>query len=176
MKRSVFQKSSVKLPKRGRAPENEEYGRHEKGVVSCPECGNVLFEKRWHPSLLSLEKKAKTRRLTITKEELCPACSMTKQGLYEGELMVERFPARFHEELFNLIFNFGNRATKRDPQDRIIAVSKDGGRFRITTTENQLADRLGKKIKEVFNSVALDIKHSREPYEVDRVRAVYLTA
>lgn len=100
---------------------------------------------------------------------LCPADTMTSQGLYEGEITIEKVPRQYHVELLNLIKGFGSRAYTRDCQDRIIDIKKKGNNFVVTTTENQLAQKLAKKIKQVFNKVDLTISHSREPYEVERI-------
>ena len=165
--------AQLKLPQRNRAAEGEEYGRERKGIAVCLKCRNVHFKKKWHASLEDLRKHAKDKILAVTRKETCPACAMIKGHLYEGEVFVEGFPARFHTDLLNLINNFGERATSQDPQDRIIKIEKNAKGFRITTTENQLADRLAKKIKDAFNTVKIHFSHSKEPYEFDQVHVVF---
>ncbi len=99
---------------------------------------------------------------------------MAAHHLYEGELTIENVPAKVRKELSQLVKHFGKTATERDPQDRIIDIERKGASWRITTTENQLASRLAKKVRESFKKhVAVHISHSKEPYEVDRVRATF---
>ncbi len=173
MARIFRKKSSIKLPQRGREAEHDEYGHEHKGITECPQCLNVHFKKKWHASLDILQKHAKDKLLTTARKEICPACSMVKDHLYEGELFVEEFPNRHKTELLNLIHKFGERALERDPQDRIIQIEETIKGFRITTTENQLANRLAKKIRDVFNTVKIDFSHSKEPYKVDRIHVTF---
>jgi NMD protein affecting ribosome stability and mRNA decay len=173
MKRSIIQKSSIKLPRSNKDQKNEGFGRQDKGVTECAECKNVHYMKRWHASLAELQKHSKNKRLQISKTEMCPACKMIKENLFEGEVLIDKFPQRLHEELFNLAYNFAERSKQRDPQNRIIALEKGIKVFRITTTENQLARKLGKKIRDVFSTVNLKFTDSREPYAVSRVLVTY---
>lgn len=175
MKKHRVYKSSIKRPQEDREAENEEYWREQKGVLLCPECGNVHFKKRWYASRSDLlsRNKTKSKFFVIAKNQTCPACEMVKNHEYEGELIAEGVPNHLQVELLNLIQKFGGEAMRRDPQDRIITAKKSGNTFRVTTTENQLADRLGKKIHKAFRPSTIHFTHSREPFEVDRIRVVY---
>lgn len=164
--------SSVKLPQADREAEHEEYGREHKGVAVCPMCRNVHFKKMWHAPGSS-PKHEEGVAATPTREELCPACKMVKEHLFEGELFVEEVPAEHKTELLNLIHNVGRHATEIDPQHRIIDIEETDKGLRVTTTENQLVDRIAKKIQEAFKAVDVHSSHSKEPYEVDRVHAVF---
>lgn len=164
--------SSIKLPLRGRESQNEENGRAHKGVTECPLCHNVNFKKKWSTSLLEIEKISK-KKLTISRKEICPACKEIKEHLFAGELFVEKFPERCKIELLNLIHNFGETAIEIDPQDRIIKIEENTIGYRILTSENQLVNRLAKKIKEAFKNVEVKISHSQEPFRVNRVHAIY---
>ena len=98
---------------------------------------------------------------------------MIKNKLFEGELVIEGVPKESREELVNLINNFGAQAINKDPQDRIITIKKIAGGFRVTTTENQMATRLAKKITSTFKTMKATFSHSREPYEVSRVKVSF---
>ena len=164
---------SLKTPQPGRKAEHDEYGHEQKGILECPTCHNVHFRKRWHHSIDSLNAHAKST-LQVTKKVLCRACKMTQAHLFEGELLVEECPERHQEELLRLIYNFGKRAKEVDPQHRIIKIEEiSQGAYRVITTENQLADRLAKKIREVFNAVELQLSHSKEPYKLDRIHVTF---
>ncbi|OHA84960.1 MAG: hypothetical protein A2408_02775 [Candidatus Yonathbacteria bacterium RIFOXYC1_FULL_52_10] len=93
--------------------------------------------------------------------------------MFEGELVLRNLPAAIEEEVLRLVRGFGARALRRDSQHRIIAIEHLKGVWRITTTENQLAIRLAKKIRDTFKRATLAISHSREPFEVGRVNMVF---
>ena len=99
---------------------------------------------------------------------------MIENNLYEGELIIEKIPQKYTEEVFNLVRAYEKRAKIRDPQDRISLIERKPGGFRVLTTENQLAKKLAKKIKEVFNSVEVVVSFSKEPYEVCRVKVIFI--
>lgn len=164
---------AAKQPQPGREAENEAYWQERKGIIKCPRCGNVHFKKRWYASEEELAERLKVRKLEIAERKLCQACKMIKEHLFEGEVFIEGFSARQKSELLKLIKNFGERATMRDPQDRIIKIEKIYAWFRVTTTENQLASKLAKKIKDVFKTVQVHFSYSPEPSEVARVRVVF---
>ncbi|MBI2120733.1 MAG: hypothetical protein HYT94_03880 [Parcubacteria group bacterium] len=163
-------------PQRGREDKNEAYWREHAGVTKCPKCGNVHFKKRWYASEADLAHRLKKKKLEITERKFCQACTMVKEHMFEGEVFVEGFSSKQKNELLNLIKNFGERATERDPQDRIIKIEKTEKGYRITTTENQLAGKLAKKIKDVFKKVDVRISHAPEPAEVSRVRVAFRQA
>jgi hypothetical protein len=165
--------SSLKLPQQGHEAQNDEYGKEHKGVIECPECRNVHFEKGWHHSIWALNKHLKQEQ-KVARRELCRACKITRDHLFEGELLIAQWPEQHREELLNLIHNFGELAVKLNPQHRIITIAEVApNSYKVATTENQLADRLGKKIKKAFNHVELHFSYSKEPYKVDRVHATF---
>ncbi|GMQ95377.1 MAG: hypothetical protein BMS9Abin13_490 [Patescibacteria group bacterium] len=174
MTAKIFRKpSSVKLPMQKQELRRDEYGKAKKGIAICKVCHNVNFKKKWHhpdcSSFKNVNLKGKGVRLVV-----CPADKMIAEGLYEGEIRLVNVPKKYESELLNLVAGYGARARKRDPQDRIIEIKKAKNGFVVTTTENQLAIKLAKKIKGVFNKVDIVISHSHEPYEVERMRVTFL--
>lgn len=176
MIRRLHTARAKKQPQPGREAENEAYWREHKGITKCPRCGNVHFKKRWYASAEDLAERLKVKKLEIAERKLCQACKMIKEHLFEGEVFIEGFSANQKNELRNLIKNFGTRATERDPQDRIIKIEKTDTGYRITTTENQLANKLAKKIKDVFKTVDVHFSRTPEPEEVSRVHVVFREA
>lgn len=159
-----------KFPKSKSIQRHDEYGKDKKGVEVCNICWNVYFKKEWHhPDAKLYEKKGvKGKELVFVT---CPADQMASRGLYEGEIILTGVSPKNEFDLLHLVANYGKRALLRDPQDRIIDMEKTKNGFRITTTENQLAVRLAKKIKSVFKGANLSsIKYSSEPYEVVRIK------
>lgn len=133
-----------------------------------PQC---TFSKKWHHSIDALNTHHKPT-LQVHNKALCRACNMIQDHLFEGALFIEECLERHKEVLLRLIHDFGTLAQEIDPQHRIINMDKIKQKaYRVTTTENQLAARLAKKIKEVFKTVEVHLPHSKEPYKVDRIYA-----
>ena len=67
--------------------EESEFGLGKKDYVLCPECGSIYFNKSWHRWL-----SKDVEHFNDDKEidfELCPACKMVKDKIFEGELVVK---------------------------------------------------------------------------------------
>lgn len=170
---NLFRKGGrVKLPQRHKEAQHDEYGAAHRGITVCKRCNNVLFKKEWHHSGEKLLEQLRIASKGISFT-LCPACRMTAQDLFEGEVLIENIPEKYESELLRLISAYGKRATDIDPQHRIIRTARTKKGLRVITTENQLAVRLGKKIRDAFKKVRLHIAYSAEPAEVDQVRAVF---
>jgi len=149
--------------------QDNEYGKASKGVIVCEICHDVFFKKGWH--------KPGSTPIVGTKLSgtgvhfaLCPACKMKKGNLFGGKVTIKNIPAASREELFNLISGFGRRATDRNPQDRIMDIKNTGGTFVVTTNNDQLAAKLGKKISETFDKkTEKKVSFSSEPERVSHV-------
>lgn len=145
----------------------KEFPLGEKGVIVCPVCHSVYYKKSWHHS----KDKVSNAKVKLSKK-LCPACQMIKDKEFEGQLTIGGFPPDLKADLIQLIKNFCQRAFKRDPMDRLIGIKTESGGLTVTTTENQLAVKLAKKIKEVFNKYKVQIKisYSPEPSDVAYIK------
>lgn len=163
--------SKIVNPQRKGVAQRNQYGVARKGAAICEHCRNVFYRKRWQRASMGLPliSSSNTRIYFV----VCPACQMAKNRLFEGELILKNVPARYEHEFIRLVEAYGRRAKAKDPQDRILGVQRRRSGFRVTTTENQLAVRLAKKIRESFHDVDIRITHSREPYEVSRVVATF---
>ncbi|QQG44927.1 MAG: hypothetical protein HYW89_02870 [Candidatus Sungiibacteriota bacterium] len=88
---------------------------------------------------------------------------MIKNKQYEGEVVVKNVPPNFRKELLNLIENMGERAMRRDVLDRVLDLRFKDKDLRITTSENQLAQKIALKIQEVFkNKIEKKIRRGKE--------------
>lgn len=164
--------------------EKRESPKGKTGLIFCRKCNAVYYNKSWHHNLRHYKK---LRENLLVKFSLCPACLILKNKQFEGEIIINNIPLRFYNELINLIRAFCQRAYQKDPMDRLIAITQTNtdktrtntdSRYksvlspfrsvslRITTTENQLAVKLAKKIKEVFNKVKMKISYSSAPSDV----------
>ena len=145
----------------------KEFPLGEKGVIVCPVCHSVYYKKSWHHPNLNSKFK-----ILNSKIQLCPACRMIEDKEFEGQLTISGFPPDLKMDLIQLIKNFCQRAFERDPMDRLIGIKTESDGLTITTTENQLAVKLAKKIKEVFNKYKVQIKisYSPEPSDVAYIK------
>lgn len=142
----------------------------EKGAVSCPDCRSVYRKKSWHHNKENqksqISSSVKFKELGKNQKfVLCPACQMIKNKEFEGKLTISDFPLALEADLNKLIKNFCQRAFERDALHRLIDIKSDSGSLMATTTENQLAVKLAKKIKEVFgkNKIQIKISYSADP-------------
>lgn len=174
----IFKKSyDIKLPKSQR--EAEEFAA-KKGLVLCENCGAVYYKKHWHHNLerLNLPEIKNVadvgKKNTPVKFLLCPACAMIKNKQYEGRIVIQNIPEEIQTELEKLILGYSKRAYDRDPMHRLIEVSKDTpalnkNTWQVTVTENQLANKLAKKIKDTFNKAKSKVKFNAEPGDVAEI-------
>lgn len=149
-----WQPYNIELP--SPRTEKREFPFGRKGIAFCPECKSIYYQKSWHHPLPFQER-------VRGKSILCPACQMIENKQFEGQLTISDFPPTLEGDLTKLIKNFCQRAYERDPLDRLIEIKNISDNLIVTTTENQLAVKLAKKIKEVFKKVKIKISHSPEP-------------
>lgn len=173
---SQFRKPfDLKLPKNRH--ETEEFAA-QKGLLLCSDCGAVYFKKHWHhgleklnnPEMAAVVKSAdKKAKAPSVKFVLCPACQMIKNGQYEGRVVIKNVPRHQAGKLEELIEGFCRRAYDIDPMDRLIAIKKSSGSWEARVTENQLANKLGKKIQNAFSGVKTKTHFAAEPSDVAEV-------
>jgi hypothetical protein len=152
--------------------EFEEFGLSKKAYQECRICRAVYHTKSWHHrDALDIDKIKKEEMVQIAR---CPACKMIADHQYEGILTIENIPARHKTELSHLIRAYTYRAYQKDCQHRLIAVNKEKtGIWIVTTTENQLANKLAHKIRDVFNKVDVKVAYSKAPDDTVRARVVF---
>ncbi|MEF8846867.1 MAG: hypothetical protein V5A57_00290 [Candidatus Paceibacterota bacterium] len=177
---------------RGPLSDEDKYDSGKEDYIICPDCNSVYEGKGWHHhSEFDIERLKKEEEVRF---EQCPACKMIEDKYFQGEIIIENPPANQKEQIKNTAQNYGEKAFKKDPLDRVISIgekkverptaqekrgkeSRDEvkGRtdIRILTTENQLAVRIAKKVNESLGRKAdLDIKHSHRD-KVSRVRVKF---
>lgn len=160
----------VKLPKSGHAM--EEFGGGKKGLIICEKCSNFYYLKSWHHSADAYIARRENKDMPV-KFALCPACLMIKNKQYEGRVAIKNVPEKLQKELINLIEGFCKRAYQRDPLDRLIAAKKEGKDLVVTTTENELANKLAQKIKNTFNNVKTKTTFSKDPSDFADIRVEF---
>jgi uncharacterized CHY-type Zn-finger protein len=180
LERQIKGKFQPRIPKSKKI--EQEFGPGKVDLLICKKCEAVYWYKSWHHKLDDWPKFKKEDYGADIKFVLCPACQMIKDKKYEGEVILENVPKDLKNEIKKLIENFGKRAFEKDPLDRIISIKEEKVKrvsakrkrgaisrkefknlvdLRVLTTENQLAQRLAKKIKETFGKkLPILISHS----------------
>jgi len=168
MVRSLSNKRAVKTGAIGRRnqrsrKEESEFGLGQKEFLKCSDCGVVYFDKSWHHGLIE-EKLEHLKENKQFKFTLCPACKMKKNRLFEGEVVIKlkAESLKLKADVMNTINNSDKQARERDPMDRILWTEERADGIHLFTSENQLAVRIGKKLKSSFGGSKLEIKHSGE--------------
>jgi NMD protein affecting ribosome stability and mRNA decay len=138
--------------------DEQEFGRAKKDLVLCSSCGIVYFKKSWHHNFRHFNETNKDKRVAFT---ICPACKMAANNQYEGHLTVLNIPQNKKEQFISTIKNSGMHGYRRDPLDRILRTEVKNNSINVYTSENQLAVRIGKKLRTVFGG-DLKIRYSKE--------------
>ncbi len=145
------------------------------GVVLCKSCGAAYHKKSWRHGMEEFNK-AETASISSDKKDvpvkfaLCPACEMIKNHQYEGRITVKNLPAGSEGSLGELVEGFGRRAHDQDPMHRLIESKKlENGNWEITTTENEMANKLAHKIKTSFSHVKSRTHFAGDPSDVAEI-------
>lgn len=173
--KTARQKIKTKLPLE--RTEKSEFPKGLKGVTFCNNCGVAYYKKSWHHSLHGYKSLSQDVEINFS---LCPACKMIKNNQFEGEVSVKNIPEDEVQGVIKLVEGYGRRAYDDDPLDRVISIKRmPRGTGKedviITTTENQLAKKMAKKIKDAFNKVKITYSFSKAPSDVVYVDVEFLT-
>jgi hypothetical protein len=113
-----------------------------KGVIQCGGCGAFHYRRHWTltpPTGFSSESQR--------SHVLCPACRKIQDRYPEGELTLRGVEAGNREEIARILRNEESRAREKNPLERIMRMDAANGGWRIETTTEKLAQRLGRSIK-----------------------------
>lgn len=128
----------------------EEFGPGKQEFIFCPQGEAVYFKKSWHHTEEFLGRTLNPKKEKGIKFKLCPAHQMLKNKQYEGEIVVKNIPAERKKDLFSLVKNMGETAMRLDVLDRILGFKTKGQTLQVITSENQLAQKIARKITKVF--------------------------
>lgn len=119
--------SDVYLSKRG-LPE----------AALCKGCGLVYRNKRW---------QTEAARSEISCEVLCPACQRTEDHNPGGVVTLSGpYLASHKAEILNTIRHQEAKSREKNPIARIMEIKEELGRITVTTTEDKLAQKLGREV------------------------------
>jgi len=117
----------VYLPKRG-LPEG----------AMCKGCGIVYHNKRWQTESVATGSGCQV---------LCPACQRMADHNPGGVVTLSGpYLASHKEEILNAIRQQEAKSREKNPIGRIMEIKDEAGRITVTTTEDKLAQKLGREV------------------------------
>lgn len=118
------------------------------GTAVCKKCNAVFKNKRWY---MNEDLSKKRVSLKSTGKVLCPACRKVKDKFPGGIVKLKGdFLFEHEREILNLIKNEEQKARGFNPLERIMSIDRTDRGFEITTTNEKLAQRIGKSIQKAY--------------------------
>jgi hypothetical protein len=139
-------------------------------ISVCGGCRAVYMNKRWY---IGSELDEQVSQLPDTATTVCPACLKIRDNFPGGIVTLKGdYVLEHKQDLMNLIRNEEERARGFNPLERVMSVRENGyGSIVISTTNEKLAQRLGRAIKRAFHGeVAYHWSHDNKLVRVDWVR------
>jgi len=110
----------------------------------CRECHAVYRHKRWQLPLVDVAGFENDPSVLWVN---CPACQKIAEQYPEGIVTLAGDYLWHHEaEIRNILSNEVERVRAKNPGARIIKMTKEDGRLVIETTEQKLAEHLGRTL------------------------------
>jgi hypothetical protein len=138
------------------------------GVAICEGCQAAYRNKRWYVNG-DLIKAG-----TVTIKVVCPACLKIRDNFPGGIVtLAGDYVLPHKKEIMRLVKNEEDRARGFNPLERVMSIKENGrGSIVINTTNEKLAQRLGRAIKKAFHGeVSYRWSHDNKLVRVDWVRA-----
>lgn len=112
----------------------------------CPKCHAIRHGHRW---VLDPETAlAMLRRKEGVDISRCPACRKIADGFPFGMVTLDGAFLAFHrDEILAIVRNEERRAMRVNPMARIMSLAGDGGHLEIETTDEKLAQRIGREVR-----------------------------
>lgn len=140
-------------------------------ISVCEGCRAVNMNKRWYAEG---DVDVNALRNPEAAKSICPACLKMRDNFPGGIVTLKgNFVLPHKKELMRLIKNEEERARGLNPLERVMSVKEDGhGSLVISTTNEKLAQRLGRAVKKAFHgAVAYHWSHDNKLVRVDWERA-----
>lgn len=136
--------------------------RSPEGLLYCRGCGSIYYRRRWtlKPPQEVLDRVESGGDLRFT---LCPACRKLRDHYPSGELRLAGIPARDKQEVLRLLKNEEERAREKNPLERIMRLETGGDEWKVETTTEKLAQRLGRCVRKARGgNVVYKWSHNRK--------------
>lgn len=121
---------------------------HLEDFTVCKRCGDVYKAGRWYSRDMLPEKMLPEH---ISGYSTCPACQKQRDRYPGGVIKITgSFFSKHQEEVMNLIRNETEKAQGANPLERVMGIESSGDTIEITTTNEGLAQRLGKALHKAY--------------------------
>jgi NMD protein affecting ribosome stability and mRNA decay len=115
-----------------------------KEIAVCGGCHALNYNKRWYPAD---DERVATGSETVRHGVTCPACQRMRDNNPAGVVTFSGDYLVAHEEvILNTIKNVEEKARARNPLARIMGIGQEGNLLTVRTTDEKLAEKLGKDI------------------------------
>lgn len=149
--------------KRGRTRTSDDPYVPESGLKEpavCRTCHAVYRHKRWQVEPEAVERLEQS---PDTQWVSCPACQKIAEHYPQGVVTLQGDYLWSHEaEIRNILTNEAERVLAKNPVARIMQMSKEDGRLVIETTEQKLAEQLGRTLNRAHQG-DLQVVWSKSP-------------
>ena len=117
-------------------------------VGICPRCRAIYRNKRWVIDEKEYATRTRKGAAGTVAWARCPACRKIEDGFPSGVVTLSGGYLRDHrDEIVNLIRNEEKRAMGFNPLERIIHMEDRGETLEIATTNEKLAQRIGREVR-----------------------------
>jgi hypothetical protein len=120
----------------------------------CPNCFAVYHDGHWQWR----------ERPATASEELCPACTRTRDKYPAGQVTIAGpFSVEHREEILNLVWNQESKFKAEHPLDRIMGIEEKEDTLVVTTTDIHLPRAIGETLQRAYEG-ELDYHFPEEEY------------
>ena len=116
--------------------------RSPKEIIQCRGCGAFYHRRRW-----TLIVPTEFSPPALRRAWFCPACQKIKAHSVSGEVHLHGVAERDRGEILRLLRNEEAKAREKNPLERIMLLAAVGGGWRVETTTEKLAQRLGRSLR-----------------------------
>jgi hypothetical protein len=152
IKKTVKQRAQ-RVRGRGR-PSGDPYREEQppRRPARCSQCGAIYRHKRWQlPDTVALSARERNALLSV----LCPGCRKTRDHYANGVVTI-RWPkqAAARRTILNLIKHQEEWGRRGNPLERVISLEAKRDRLTVLTTNERLAQRIGRALERAFHGKA----------------------
>lgn len=118
-------------------------------VAACTACHALYQRRHW---FFDADAYLRETMQPETRLVLCPACQKIQDRYAEGRVTLRPSPFlhEHKEEILRSIHNEESRAKGNNPLGRIVEITEPDGAVVVTTTNEKLAQRLGRMLKSAY--------------------------
>ena len=117
-------------------------------LAVCTRCHALYQRRHW---FFDEELFNRSAALQNTRQVVCPACQKIGDNYPEGEVILRGVFLDTHRaEIMNLVSNEEERAKGLNPLERIVRITEGNSALTITTTNEKLAQRIGRALQKAY--------------------------